>query len=595
MTPGEREAPSAPANPASWADGELLGSGRRAAPPTRKIEAALATALAVLLAVGFYSYQAIRFFGDVAALRSRVSQTSNALDDVLSLIKEAESGQRGYLITADAQYLEPYESARRAMESRIAKLRRLATEDGVATDRLDRISDLIDAKFLELAETIGLRRQLGLEAAAVVVQTDRGQQIMDEIGNLVADIRSENLQRLTSRNAELDRQVRRAKIFTLFGSTVSFAYVFAAAMVIRRDFRRRTRRQEDLFRRLIETAEAIILVRDLDGRITLYNPYTERILGYPLSEMRGKDWFSTFVPEMEQERMREMFSRVLREGEAKGYVSSLLARDRTVRVVNWHTQVLRDGVGALVGMLSTGQDITAQRAAQKLAEESGRLADIGAITAKIAHDVGNPLFALSLQVQMILRNVQRDGEQPLRTVAQPLELLASAVRRLEAMIRDILAFAREQRLERDTIDVSGLLDDVVRLWHPAASARHIALRTEICQPLVPLEADGSKLHRVLDNLVKNALEAIGDGPGEVKLSAAVSDSARLRISVEDSGPGIADDVEVFRLFETTKKDGTGLGLAVSKQIMLAHGGDLSFARREPHGTVFHMELPLHPA
>jgi len=117
-----------------------------------------------------------------------------------------------------------------------------------------------------------------------------------------------------------------------------------------------------------------------------------------------------------------------------------------------------------------------------------------------------------------------------------------------------LAFAREQRLERDTIDVSRLLEDVVRLWHPAASARHIALRTEICQPWCA-RADGSKLHRVLDNLVKNALEAIGDGPGEVKLSAAVSDSARVRISVEDSGPGIADDVEVFRLFETTKKDG----------------------------------------
>jgi len=73
-------------------------------------------------------------------------------------------------------------------------------------------------------------------------------------------------------------------------------------VVIRRDFKRRARRQKDLFFRLIETAEAIILVRDVEGRIILYNPYTERILGYPLSEMRGKDWFSTFVPEMEQAR-----------------------------------------------------------------------------------------------------------------------------------------------------------------------------------------------------------------------------------------------------------------------------------------------------
>ena len=561
----------------------------------RKIEVAFAVALVILLTVGFFSYQAIRSFAEETALRSRTFQSSSALDEVLSLVKDAESGQRGYLITGEFAYLEPYEAARRGMESQFAKLRRLATDDGVAMSRLDRISKLIDDKFVDLADAIALRRGLGFEAAAAVVQTDRGLKIMEEIERLVDEIGAQNQQRLAIHNAELQRQVRLAKVFTLFGSGVAFAYVFGSALVIRRDFTRRARRQEDLFRRLIETAEAIILVRDLEGRITLYNSHMERISGTSLSEARGKDWFSTFVPEVEQARMREIFALVIRDGEAKDYVSSVVTRDGKIRVIDWHTQVLQDGEGTVVGVLSTGQDVTDRRAAQKLAEERERLADIGAISAKIAHDLGNPLAAVSLQAQSILRNVGHDGEQPLRTVAKPVEQLVSAVRRLEDLIHELLDFAREQRLECKPINVRQLLDDVVRLWHPVASAQHIALRTEIRQPLDRLEADENKLHRVLDNLVKNALEAIGEGPGEVKLSADAPDSERARISVEDTGPGIGDDVQLFRLFETTKKDGTGLGLAVSKQIMIAHGGDLSFDRREPHGAVFHMELPLRRA
>ncbi|MGH7897113.1 MAG: CHASE3 domain-containing protein [Candidatus Binatia bacterium] len=576
---------------AAWTAAELLEGGKRVAPPTRRIEAAFVVAIVVLLAVGFFTYRAIRSLSEVAALRNRTYLTSAALDDVLALVKDAESGQRGYLITGEYKYLEPYQTARSGMEKYFAKLRRLAAMDGLEDDRFDRLSELIDAKFLELAETIGLRRQRGFDAAAEATETDRGREIMDEIGGLVAEIRNESKNRLEVRDDELHRQVALAKVLTVTGSIVAFAYVFGASLLVRRDFTRRTRRQEDLFRRLIETAEAIILVRDREGRITLYNPYTERMSGVPLSEVRGQDWDATFVPEAERPRMREIFSCALRDGEEKAYVSSVITRDGKVRTIDWHTQVLRDGVGAIVGALSTGQDTTERRAAQKLAQERERLADIGAISAKLAHDLGNPLAAISLQAQAILRNVETGGEKPLRVVGKPVEQIASEVERLEGLIGELLAFAREKRLELERIDVPKLFRDVVERWHPLAAAHRIRLRTEIRESIERLDADESKLHRVLDNLVKNALEAIGEGPGEVTLSAAISDPERVRISVEDSGPGIADGVEVFRMFETTKENGTGLGLAVSKQIMLAHGGDLLFARREPHGTIFYMDLP----
>jgi signal transduction histidine kinase len=251
----------------------------------------------------------------------------------------------------------------------------------------------------------------------------------------------------------------------------------------------------------------------------------------------------------------------------------------------------------LAGM---GIDVTERRRAeaqvfelQKLAQERARLADIGAITAKIAHDLGNPLSGLSMQAQLVLQRARRDPDQPLGNVVKPVELLVSEVRRLEGLIREFLSFAREQRLDLQQIDLPPFLRQVLDAWRPVANAHRIALQLDDTQSPRQLEADQGKLRRVLDNLVKNAIEAIEPGPGEVKIVASIAAPDRVRISVEDDGCGIADEVQLFRLFETTKSQGSGLGLAVSKQIVLAHGGDLVFSPRRPRGAAFRVELPLH--
>jgi signal transduction histidine kinase len=124
-----------------------------------------------------------------------------------------------------------------------------------------------------------------------------------------------------------------------------------------------------------------------------------------------------------------------------------------------------------------------------------------------------------------------------------------------------------------------------------ASARGIELTLDIADEIPTITADEEKLHRVFENLVKNAVEAIDQGPGRVRLRAAPVRSDQVRISVEDTGPGIPQELEVFRLFETTKPHGSGLGLPIVRQIVLAHGGGIGFAAVEPHGTAFNIELP----
>jgi len=254
------------------------------------------------------------------------------------------------------------------------------------------------------------------------------------------------------------------------------------------------------------------------------------------------------------------------------------------------------GEPVLVG--GVGVDITEREQAeaklrelQRLAHQRERLADIGAITAQIVHDLGNPLAGVSMQAQLIVRRAQRDESQPVRTILKPIERIVAEVHRLDALIKEFMDVSREQRLDLKNVDLRRFLRSVADLWEPLTSARGIELTLDISDEVPAIMADEEKLHRVFENLVKNAVEAIDQGPGRVKLRAVAVAPDQVRLSVEDSGPGIPQDLEVFRLFETTKPNGSGLGLPIVRQIVLAHGGGIGFARLEPHGTVFNIELP----
>jgi PAS domain S-box-containing protein len=355
----------------------------------------------------------------------------------------------------------------------------------------------------------------------------------------------------------------------------------------------------DFAERLIETAQVIIKVLDVRGRIIRFNPYMEELSGYRLSEMRGREWFSALLPVHERKRIKALFARCIR-GEAVGaFRSTMVTKGGVLRAIDWRAIALRDSAGSVAGVLSIGKDITQRVQAErelyelnKVAQQRERLADVGAIAAQIVHDVGNPLTALSMQAQLIRRRAREYPDQPVGLMLKSAEQMVLELHRLESLIREFMNFAREQRMHLRPIALPHFLADVAALWRQVAFARRIDLTFDYPERPVTLCADEEKLRRVLDNLVKNAVEAIGEGPGRVTISARFISSARVRLSVADTGPGIAKDVEVFRLFESTKADGSGLGLAVARQIVLAHGGAIYFDTVRPHGTVFHVELPL---
>jgi len=257
---------------------------------------------------------------------------------------------------------------------------------------------------------------------------------------------------------------------------------------------------------------------------------------------------------------------------------------RTVSPLDEMLLATLESVGIQIG------EFIARKRSDELGVRRERLAEIGTLTAKIVHDLGNPLAGLSMLTSRIARRLARDPNEPISAIREPVAQLGETVRRLDSLISEFKSFAREQRLDLEELSLDDFLEDVVRAWEPEAGERGIAL---VLEPNAEerIHADPAKLRRVFDNLVKNALEAIDRGPGRVRIATSVPTAEKVRITVEDDGPGIPEDLRLFELFATTKVEGTGLGLAISKQILLAHGGGIQFAAGAARGAAFHVELP----
>jgi len=237
----------------------------------------------------------------------------------------------------------------------------------------------------------------------------------------------------------------------------------------------------------------------------------------------------------------------------------------------------------------------ARRAAEERARQGERLADLGAVTARIVHDLGNPLAGIAMQIDLLRRKVAAQPEQPLAAASRVFEQLAADVGRLSGLVREFLDFSREQRLSRRVLRVEDLVDEVLRAWQPVAAARGIVLERDVEAGVPAVAVDVRKMRRVFDNLVKNAIEAIEDGSGSVRVHAAADGADRVSIAVEDTGRGIPPGMDPFRLFQTSKPQGTGLGLPIVREIVDAHGGAVTIEPGPGRGACVRIILPVRGA
>ena len=228
------------------------------------------------------------------------------------------------------------------------------------------------------------------------------------------------------------------------------------------------------------------------------------------------------------------------------------------------------------------------RAAQERIIESEKMALLGTFAAGLAHEIRNPLNSIALQLSVIeRRNARLETDMG---IGELIGIIREEVSRLDALAGDFLQFSRADRVQQGLADLDGVIEHVLRLLDPQSAHCGVHLVYERCPDLAPLPLDAEKMKQVLINLIRNAIEAMPDG-GKVTVRV-VREGAGVILSVEDTGPGLPEGLDIFQLFVTTKPGGTGLGLSIARQIVSQHGGAVAAGNRPQGGARFEITLPI---
>jgi two-component system, NtrC family, sensor kinase len=224
-----------------------------------------------------------------------------------------------------------------------------------------------------------------------------------------------------------------------------------------------------------------------------------------------------------------------------------------------------------------------------------RMATVGRLSLRIAHEVRNPISAIELNAEMLEDIVRDRHDAEMKEAAGLVSAIRDQVTALDALTEEYLAFARFPRPHFEDESINHLVQELADFIRPLATRQGLTLRVEV-DPNVPiLEIDRSLLRLAVLNLVKNGLEALSSG-GELTIGSRL-DGEGVEIAVSDTGGGIPDHVgpRLFEQFFTTKPQGTGLGLSIARQIAEEHGGELRWANRAPRGATFTIRLPVKKA
>jgi two-component system, LuxR family, sensor kinase FixL len=371
-----------------------------------------------------------------------------------------------------------------------------------------------------------------------------------------------------------------------YGLTARFGWLLRDRSAVRQA-QEALRAERQLLDSIVDTAEALILVVDADGRVLRSNAYLHAISGYHPYEVRARDWCSTLLPEADRRAGRRTLEEAALCGVCRSGVLGFTTKDGQVRAVTWSARGLTDGPAGAVVLV--GHDVTELQEAQEHALQAERLAAIGQVAAGLAHESRNALQRSQACLSML----------GLRLKGQPeaLDLLDRAQKAqddLHRLFDGVRAYAAPIRLEPAPCSLADIWREAWDDLSPWEN-RVLELREETAGMDLRCVADSFHLKRVFRNVLENALAAASD-PVCIVISctpARLREKDALRISVRDNGPGfpVEHRDKLFEPFFTTKARGTGLGLAISKRIVEAHGGRIAAGHGPGPGAEIIITLP----
>lgn len=363
------------------------------------------------------------------------------------------------------------------------------------------------------------------------------------------------------------------------------------------------RRERDFSSAILDTVGAIVVVLDREGHIVRCNRCCEETTGYQESELRGRPVWDVFLDPPEKESIRGVFNELLLERIANNsYENVWITRTGARRLIDWSNTSIRDNTGEIEFVIATGIDITERRQAEEMDRRHmlelahvSRLTTMGQMATEIAHELNQPLAAIASYADTCRRMYDSKTCTP-GEVRHMLNEIGSQAERASEVIRRIRKFVRKEDSQHVATELGDLVADVVRLTQVETRWNKVNVVVEIEPGLPRVRVDKILIEQVLLNLVRNAIEAMAEANSqirEVRISTGKRGDGNLELAIQDTGPGFSTETleRMFQSFYTTKPNGMGMGLSLSRSIVAAHGGQLLAETRLPNGATFRVLLP----
>ncbi|MCG8414676.1 MAG: PAS domain S-box protein [Pseudomonadales bacterium] len=366
------------------------------------------------------------------------------------------------------------------------------------------------------------------------------------------------------------------------------------------------------FTALLDAAVDGIFVIDSRGIVQVANKAVEQLLGYSQDELIGQN-IKLVMPSPYRENHDAYISEYLHTGKKKiiGIGREVQAQHKNGDIIDIFLSVGTFGSAETIRFVGIVRDLrdlkrreaelaTAQHEIHNLVNRlahASRVGVMGEMAASIAHEVNQPLTAISNYAQAGTRLLNADSDQT-EEVLSALSKISNQAIRAGEIIRGLRSWVRDQDDDREPCNCNALITEVVEIAKMEAQNHDVLLQLSLDPELPAVIGDPVQIQQVALNLIKNAIDAMSEGERSSKnwsvfISTERQGKERIKVTISDHGPGVGDDVadKLFQPFFTTKKAGMGMGLSICRTIIRSHGGELDFTNNAEGGASFYFILP----
>ncbi|MBW1870817.1 MAG: PAS domain S-box protein [Deltaproteobacteria bacterium] len=350
---------------------------------------------------------------------------------------------------------------------------------------------------------------------------------------------------------------------------------------------------KDYLANIVEYANALVIVTNVNRQILVFNRAMENLLGFPKNQTLSTDLFMWF-PQEEHERFAAEISKTIDDSSTQsGLETRMRTRDGDVVKIIFYLAALHGRTGDLESIIMVGQDVTQLRSLESQIIEAEKMASLGKLAAGVVHELNNPLTSISVYAEYLVKKLATGSTDA--SDVEKIERILQGANRIQKLTRDLISYGRPSSEEPEPLQFNELVLQGLSFCEHTIRKYDICVTTDLFADIPVMIGNRNQLLQLIINLVTNACQAMKGG-GELSLSTRMDGSDALIFSISDTGSGISDQdiCRIFEPFYTTKKDGegTGLGLSIVSRIVEHHRGKTQVNSNQGEGTSFEISLQL---